>query len=212
MNLEALLAFGVTQEQAESILSLHKTAIDGNYVPKATFTAEREKVATFKQQVEDRDQQIADLGKFEGTAKQLQEKVDALEKSNKEAAERHEAEIKQITEEAILRFELAPLVHDADDVLSKLDSKVITFEDGKVKSGLTEQLEHLKQSKPHYFKQEVAEKKGLPEGWSPFGVTPPEGKDEGDKGDKAAAFGTELAKARSASETAAAKAAETYFQ
>ena len=41
MKLEDLVKEGFTEEQAKKILDLHKKAIDGNYVPKDTFNAER---------------------------------------------------------------------------------------------------------------------------------------------------------------------------
>lgn len=213
MTLEALIALGMTKEQAEATLKLHKDAIDGNYVPKATFEAERTNSKTLKQQVEDRDKQITELGKFKGTAEELTTKVTDLEKKNKEDAEKHAAELEGVVQEAALRSEIGALVHDADDVISKLDRKVITFKDGKVEAGLKEQLETLKKSKPHYFKEEKKKETGLPEGWSPFGKTPAEGGDDGKgKGDEAANFGAELAKVKSAGETAAAKAADIYFK
>ena len=43
MTKESLIAAGFTEEQATKIMGMHTEAIDGNYVPKATFDAERDK-------------------------------------------------------------------------------------------------------------------------------------------------------------------------
>jgi pentose-5-phosphate-3-epimerase len=40
MTLEALMALGITEAQAQGALKLHNDAINGFYVPKATFEAE----------------------------------------------------------------------------------------------------------------------------------------------------------------------------
>ena len=80
MNKETLIAAGFTEEQATNIMKMHQQAIDGHYVPKATFDAERDKVKNLTTQVADRDKQITELGTFKGTAEQLQSKVAELEK------------------------------------------------------------------------------------------------------------------------------------
>ena len=212
MTLEALMATGMSKEQAEAALKLHKEAIDGNYVPKATFEAERSNAKTLKEQVAERDGQIAELGKFKGTAEELTTKVAELERKNGEDAQKHAAELLKIQQDAALLSEIASKVHDPDDVLSKLSREKITFDNGKVKAGLTEQLDELKKTKPHYFKEDANKGSGLPEGWLPFGKSPAEGSGEAPKGNEAATFGAELAKLKSAGDTVAAKAAEIYFK
>jgi len=214
MNKESLIAAGFTEEQAAKIMEMHKKAIDGNYVPKATFEAEREKCKNLTAQVAERDKQIAELGTFKGTAEQLQTKVAELEKQNKEAKDKFEADLLQAQKEAAIRFDIASSVIDPDDVLPKLDQSKIVFKDGKIVSGLTEQLDELKKSKPHYFKTEKKDPEGIPQGWL-FGKTPPESSDEGESGgekSEAELFGEMLAGFKLSSTTAAEKAAETYFK
>lgn len=213
MNKETLIAAGFTEEQATKILQMHQQAIDGNYVPKATFNAELETVKTLKSQVADRDKQITELGTFKGTAEQLQTKVADLEKQNKEAQEKFDADLLQAQKDAAIRLDIASRVIDADDVLPKLDQSKIVFKDGKIASGLTEQLDELQKSKPHYFKQETKQE-GFPKGWL-FGNTPAEGSD-GNKGgsekSEAQKFGEMLAASKKSGNTAAEKVAETYFK
>lgn len=213
MTKESLLAAGLTEEQATAILALHMKAIDGNYVPKATFDAEREKTKTLTGVVADRDKQITELGAFKGTAEQLQTKVTELENLNKQAKETYEAELLKAQTEAAIRFDIAGAVIDPDDVLPRIDCSKVVFKDGKIESGLTEQLDELKKVKPHYFKQEKKEPEGLPPGWL-FGKTPPEGGDPTSGGSKSEAeqFAELLAQSKLSSATVAQKAAETYFK
>lgn len=213
MNKESLIAAGFTEEQATKIMQMHQKAIDGNYVPKATFEAEREKSKNLTTQLADRDKQITELGTFKGTAEQLQSKVADLEKQNKEAKEKFDADLLQAQKDAAIRFDIASRVIDADDVLPKLDQSKIVFKDGKIESGLTEQLDELQKSKPHYFKTEKKEDGGLPSGWL-FGSTPPDSSDKGEGGDQktdAQKFGELLAASKKSGETAAEKAANIYF-
>lgn len=214
MTKESLIAAGFTEEQATKIMEMHTKAIDGNYVPKATFDTERDKSKNLTAQVADRDKQITELGTFKGTAEQLQTRVAELENQNKEAKTKFEADLLQAQKDAAIRFDIANSVIDPDDVLPKLDQTKIVFKEGKIASGLTEQLDEMKKSKPHYFKTEKKEPKGIPQGWL-FGKTPPEGGDD-DKGggtkSEAEKFGEMLAGSKLIGTTAAEKAAETYFK
>ena len=213
MNKESLIAAGFTEEQANTIMKMHREAIDGNFVPKATFDAERDKSKNLATQLADRDKQITELGTFKGTAEQLQTKVADLEKQNKEAKEKFDADLLQAQKDAAIRFDIASSVIDPDDVIPKLDQSKIVFKDGKVQSGLTEQLDALKQSKPHYFKSEENNSGGSPKGWI-FGKTPPEGADSGATGEKTDAekFGEMLAASKKSGTNAAEKVADVYFK
>ena len=214
MNKESLIAAGYTEAQATDIMAMHQKAIDGNYVPKATFDAEREKSKNLTTQLADRDKQITELGGFKGTAEELKTKVADLEKQNKEAKEKFDADLLQAQKDAAIRFDIAGRVIDPDDVIPKLDQTKIVFKDGKIESGLKEQLDEMQKSKPHYFKQEESKNNGLPNGWI-FGKTPTESSDNGKGGNEktdAQKFGELLAASKKSGNSAAEKVAETYFK
>lgn len=214
MKLEDLIKEGFTEEQAQKILELHKKAIDGNYVPKATFDAERDKVKTANDTIADRDKQIAELGKFKGTAEELQKKVDDLTAENTTKAQEYEAKLKEMEETTAIRAAVADQVHNPDDVMSKLDRTKLTFKDGKVVAGLVEQMDAIKKASPHYFKEakgDEGNKGGWPGGWNPFGKSPDESKGQGGA-DSAVEFGKSLAKAQSQGMSSTQKAADIYFK
>ena len=208
MTLEELTKAGFTEDQAKKILVMHQKSIDGNYIPKATFEAERQKVKDANATIAERDKQITELGSFKGTAEELQKKVDELTTANNAAKTEYEAKLTKMAQENSLKLAIADKVHNVEDILPKLDVTKITFKDGAVVAGLVEQMEALKKSNPYYFKEDNSGR-NLPGGWTPFGRTPEEG--DGDSGSAEEEFGKSLAKAVSTGNTFAEKADKTYF-
>ena len=213
MKLEDLTKEGFSEDQAKKILEIHKKAIDGNYVPKATFDAERDKVKTANDTIADRDKQIAELGKFKGTAEELQKKVDTLTADNAKKDEEYQAKLKEMEETTAIRAAIADQVHSADDIMPRLDRTKLTIQDGKVVAGLVEQMESIKKASPHYFKETKGDGNpgGFPGGWHPFGKSPAESNGQGGA-DSAAEFGKNLAKAQSQGIASTQKAADIYFK
>lgn len=211
MNKEQLMKAGLTDEQATAVLSLHKQAIDGNYVPKDTFLAEGEKVKGLKEQLVDRDKQITELGKFKGSAEQLEAEVKSLKLKNEQTETEYSAKLKEMQEDLVLKENIGPQVVDVDDVLPKLDKTKIVFKDGKVVAGLQEQIDALRQVKPHYFVSDVPKENSTPPGWI-FGNTPPDGSVQPPAHDEAADFGKRLAESKVSGTDAAHKASDYYFK
>lgn len=209
MTLEELTKAGFTEDQAKKILEMHQKSIDGNYVPKATFEAERQKVKDANATIAERDKQITELGTFKGTAEELQKKVDELTTANTTAKTEYEAKLTKMSQENALKMAIADKVHNVEDILPKLDVTKITFKDGAVVAGLVEQMDALKKSNPYYFKEDNSGR-NLPGGWTPFGRNPNEG-DGGGGVDADVEFGKNLAKAVSSGNTFADKADKTYF-
>lgn len=209
MTLEELTKAGFTEDQAKKILEMHQKSIDGNYIPKATFEAERQKVKDANATIAERDKQITELGTFKGTAEELQNKVDELTTANTTAKTEYEAKLTKMSQENALKMAIADKVHNVEDILPKLDITKITFKDGAVTAGLVEQMDALKKSNPYYFKEENSGR-NLPGGWTPFGRKLNEGDGNGGSDDEVE-FGKNLAKAVSSGNTFADKADKTYF-
>lgn len=213
MKLKDLIDKGLTQEQAQLVIDLHKQAIDGNYVPKATFDAERDKLKTANETIADRDKQIKELGAFKGTAEELQKKVDDLTAENDKAKKDYEAKLSEMETNNAIRSHIADKVYSVDDIMPRIDKTKLTIVDGKVTAGLVEQLDAVKKTHPHYFKETKADdtNNGLPGGWHPFGTTPNESNQSGGA-DSATEFGKSLAKAQSQGIASTQKAADIYFK
>lgn len=192
MTKEKLIELGVPEEVVESVLKAYKDSIDGNYVPKVTFNAEREKVKDLNTQISDRDKQIEALKKFEGDNEKLREQLETIETENANQKKQYEEKMANLEQDSILSLQLTPLVNDISDVLPKIDREKLIFKDGKV-TGLDEQVAELKKVSPHYFKSEKPRDDDKP-GWNPFGRNPFEGSGEGGEGTTEKDFGANLAK------------------
>lgn len=209
MKEEQLKELGLEGDVITKVLKLHKDSIDGNYVPKATFDAERENAKTLKTQITERDNQITELTKFKGTNEELQKQIEEYKTKNAELQADSEKEIAKLKKENILKFELKDQVVDIDDVIPKLNLENIVFENDQIKSGLKEQLDDLRKTKPHYFAQQTENQKGT--GWQPFGKTPNDSGTNNEQTSPDVDFAKSLAKARNSSAEVAKKATETYF-
>jgi len=209
MTKEQLIAAGLTEPQATAVLLLHTTSINGNYVPKATFDAERDKVKALGIEVTTRDTQINTLGAFKGTAEQLAIDVEALKVTNTTAKTEFDVRIAQVEKDAAIKVMLTGKVIDADDVLPKLDMTKVIYKEGKIESGLTEQLDALKISKPHYFAADATKIQN--NGWI-FGTPPVDGlkTPEATKLTQQTEFGKQLAESRT-SGASNEKGAQAYF-
>lgn len=211
MTKEQLLAAGVPEDKIDGILKIYKESIDGNYIPKATFEVERTKVKDLNTEIANRDTQISELGKFKGTAEDLQIKVTKLEQDNKDAKTKYDEELTRVVNTNGLLGALKDVVIDPDDIISRLDLEKITFKDGVPTSGLDDQINAFKESKPHYFPTATTTKESKPQGWV-FGKTPSEGSDTGAVVSKDADFGKQLAENKRSGTDVAAKAQDHYFK
>lgn len=181
MNREDFINAGFTPEQADNLVKMFKSVIDGRYVPKETFNAEREKVKAANDQIQTKDNQIAELSRFKGSAEDLQQKVSALMEQSKQDKANYDAKLKEVENRFIVKASISESVYDANDVLDRLDLSKVVIQDGKVVSGLTEQVDALKSAKPHWFKQvsqnpsSENQQEGINEMFRTWGITPKSG-------------------------------------
>jgi hypothetical protein len=171
MNKEQLMALGLTEEQADKVISGF-----GQMVPKSRLDDKINEAKDLKDQIAQRDKDLADLKKkAEGNA-DLQTKFEMFEKQYKDEKEALETKIKETQLTSALKLALAGKVHDADLVTGLIDkTKIELGEDGNVTKGLDEQIKTLQESKSFLF---VPETKGS----GIKGATPPDG-DKGSGGE-----------------------------
>ena len=202
MTKEQLLAAGFTEEQATTILKLHKEAIDGQYVAKHRFDEVNGELKTAKEQVTERDKQITELKKFEGDTKALQEKITALETDNATKDKEYQSKLNQ--ERKMNAVKLALLEdengkpHDVDMVMGlfNLEQVVIDEATGKISSGFKEQNDAIRKEKAFLFSPKEDVNKGgdgKPAGWKPAGTPPADGDKGGGGADPSISFGKSLA-------------------
>lgn len=211
MTLENLVAKGLSPDMAQIALDMHNAAINGNYVPKATFDAEREKLKAANGIISERDKQIAELGKFKGDNEALTQKVAELTQLNEQNAQRYREELEKKDRDMAVRSYISDKVYNADDILSKLDYDKITIKDGKVVAGIDDQLDSIKKNFSHYFKEASNTNKGIPPGWNMFNKTPFETSNS-DHPNSEIEFGKQLAKEAQTNMDSQKRAAEIYFK
>lgn len=203
MTKEILLALGLTEDQATKVLAAHTQAINGNYIPKHRFDEVKTEIDGLKAQIAERENQIKDLKKFEGTSKELADKIKSLEEANANTTK--ELESKLVTErkrnaiklELIADAEGKP--HDAEMVLGLFDlTKIETEVVGdavKIKGGFKEQRDAIRKDKSFLF-ETVTPPNPNPNpkpGFNPLGGTPNPGNPNPNPTDSSVDFGKSLA-------------------
>ena len=199
MNKEALLALGLSEEQAEKALKLHKEAIDGNFVAKHRFDEVNGELKTVKEQVTERDTQIADLKKFKGDTQALSDKIKELEAANQKKDSDYQATLASERKRNAIRLALLEdensKPHDPEMVMGLFNlENVKVDESGKITEGFKEQRETLKKEKAFLF---ATKNPANPTGITFKGTTPLDG-DGGNPGqtDPSVAMGKSLAQVK----------------
>lgn len=155
-NIEELLKkLGIAQENQTVATAAIKEFLDGAFIPKSRFNEINERNKDLTTQIADRDKQLTDLKKAAGDNETLKVQIADLQKTNKEQKEAADARIKTLQLDSAIRLAIGGSAQDVDIVsgLIKRDALVLG-EDGKV-SGLKEQVEDLRKTKPFLFKRVV---------------------------------------------------------
>jgi len=153
MKKEQLLELGLTEEQADKVLALHKEVLTG-FIPKARFDEVNETKKELEQQIRERDDQLKELQKKAKGNEELEKRIQELQEANKATKEQYEAKIKDMTITAAIQSKLTDAKYP-DLLLTKFDrSKLSLAEDGTV-LGIDEQLVVLKEQYKDLFKPDV---------------------------------------------------------
>lgn len=158
---DKLVKLGLTDELAQKVVDHFGDVIDGEYVPKTRFNEVNNELNTAKETIKERDKQIESLGKDSDDIEALKKEKEDLIKANKEAAKEAEKKLAAERKSNAIKLELIDKVHNADVTMNLLNIDNIVMDDnGKVKSGLKEQLDDLKKSDGYLFKAEDNNKGG----------------------------------------------------
>lgn len=178
MKKEDFVKLGIDEETAKKCEAASQEELKG-FIPKARFDEVNNAKNNAEALVKERDGQLETLKNSAGDVDGLKKQIEDLQKANKDAADAHAAEIKQLKIDTALDTALAnakarnkvavkALLKDMDK--AELDA------DGTIK-GLAEQIEALQKSDSYLF--DAKDSKG-----AKFkGAAPGEsGNEEGDKG------------------------------
>lgn len=224
MTKESLTEMGLTDEQADKVLTAHADSINGKFIPKSRFDEVNTQLKDVKEQVTDRDTQIASLKKFKGSEEELKAKVTELQQDNAKATEEYESKLATVQKTYAVRNAIGSDAQDPDLMLKLIDlDSVSTTNDGKV-VGVKEQIDALRKDKPYLFKTSNdaggdggagGDAQGADAGakGGVRGFKPPESalSSLGTKSFDPAKFGEKLAESRNTGIAAANEAASYYF-
>jgi hypothetical protein len=126
MNKEALIAAGLTEELAETVMGLHKTAIDAGYTTKDRFNVVSTENKQLKEQLTERDTQIEGLKTASGASDKLKQQITDLQAESRAKDADHAAELKRVKRDnlderllaeakAINAIAAKPFLADIDD-------------------------------------------------------------------------------------------------
>ena len=171
MKKEQLLELGLTEEQADKVLNLHKEVLAG-FIPKARFDEVNETKKELEQQIQERDNQLKELQKKAKGNEELEKRIQELQEANKATKEQYEAKIKDMTITAAIQSKLTDAKYP-DLLLTKFDrSKLSIAEDGTV-LGIDEQLTTLKEQYKDLFKPDLKGREPNNTGGTPPGTKNP---------------------------------------
>lgn len=155
MDLKELLGEELYNQVTAKAGDKHKIAVvsDGNWIPKDKFNEAITARKTAEDALKERDKQLEELSKTAGTSEELKKQIEALQNENKAAAEKHAAELKDLTLTGAIKSALAGKVHDEALVAGLFDRSKLVIDGDKV-VGLDEQLKGLQESKAFLFKPE----------------------------------------------------------
>ena len=171
MTKEQLLEMGLSEEQADKVLNMHKEVLSG-FIPKARFDEVNETKKELEQQIRERDNQLKDLQEKVKGNEELEKTIKELQEGNKATKEQYEAKIKDMTITAAIQSKLTDAKYP-DLLLTKFDrSKLSIAEDGTV-LGIDEQLAALKEQYKDLFKPDLRGREPNNIGGAPPGTKNP---------------------------------------
>ena len=173
MNKEDLLKLGLTEEQAEKVLSANTEQLKG-FIPKARFDEVNNAKKQAEKDLSDRDKQLETLKNSTGDIETLKQTIETLQNENKAAMDKYNAELAEIKLAGAV--DTALLGADALNVKAVkalLDMSKIKM-DGDVLLGINEQIESLKKAEDSKMLFKAVET-GKQKGPNFAGVKPGEG-------------------------------------
>lgn len=155
---EYINSLNLTDEAKKKATEGLKNFLKDNYVEKAKFDEATTAKTNLETQIKERDKQLETLKKTAGDKEKLENTIKQLQEENKTAKTKYETDLKNIRIDSAVKLKINGIAQDVDIVSGLIDkTKLIVSDDGTV-TGLDEQINPLKQSKPFLFKNDKGAK------------------------------------------------------
>ena len=176
MKKEDFVKLGIDEDTAKKLETASQEELKG-YIPKARFDEVNNEKKKLELDVRDRDGQLETLKNSTGDVEAMKKQIEDLQKANKDAADAHAAEIKQMKIDSAVESAITGAKGKnakAIKALLNLENAELA-DDGTIK-GLAEQIAAIQKSDSYLFDAKETKKqfKGAAPGES--------GNEEGDKG------------------------------
>lgn len=159
MRKEEFVKLGIDEETAKKLETASQEELKG-YVPKTRFDEVNNAKNSAEALVKERDGQLEALKNSTGDVEAMKKQIEDLQKANKDAAEAHAAEIRQLKVDNAIESALTGAKaknNIAVKALLKDLDKAELADDGTVK-GLAEQIEALQKSDAYLFEAKETKK------------------------------------------------------
>lgn len=155
MNIEEFItSLNLESDNKKKAIEGLKNFLKDNYVEKAKFDEAATAKSNLEMQIKERDKQLETLKKTAGDKEKLESTIQQLQEENKSSKTKYEQDLKNLRIDSAVKLKLTNTAQDVDIVASLIDkTKLIVSDDGTV-TGLDEQINPLKQSKPFLFKND----------------------------------------------------------
>lgn len=151
---EYIASLNLSDEAKKKATEGLKNFLKDNYVEKAKFDEATTAKSNLEMQIKERDKQLETLKKTAGDKEKLESTIKQLQEENKSSKIKYEQDLKNLRIDSAVKLKLTNTAQDVDIVASLIDkTKLIVGDDGSV-TGLDEQINPLKQSKPFLFKSD----------------------------------------------------------
>ncbi|HDX9500142.1 TPA: phage scaffolding protein [Bacillus thuringiensis] len=148
MKLEQLTEIGLTEEQAQQIIDIHKESLNG-FLPKSRYDELNEKKKNLEETLKERDSQLENLKGI--NAEDLQAEITRLQGENEQAKVEYETKLHEQAYGFALKEALSGAkVRNHKALEALLNKEDIKLEEGKL-VGLEDQLKALQESDSYLF-------------------------------------------------------------
>lgn len=153
---ETLRNIGIDDGNVEEIMSLHGKDVqdlkDKEEQLQAQHSEAKQEVKLYKDRIEEQNSKLDELRNQVNSGEDLNEKIKALQDTNKEKDEQHQQEMNKVK----LRYEIDKELDSAGAknriaVMALVDENDVQLSDDEGLKGLGEQLEKLKESDSYLF-------------------------------------------------------------
>lgn len=161
MKREFLKDMKLTDEQIDAIMAENGKDVNGLKEQVSSLTTEKDGLQS---QLTERDTQLKDLKGKVKDSDELTAEIDQLQKANKEAKEKYEADLTAQQKSFLVDKALNSAgARNAKAVSSLLDLDSVEVKDGQL-TGLDDQLKSLRDSDSYLFKEDPQQKEPQPQG------------------------------------------------